>query len=267
MEHLQVDDAPWLTDRVNYDKIDMAHDLLTSSHGSSNSCLVELLNFRRLSSVVSEVLFDGFIPCVSQPQPQELIKFNHVLRSVAFRNGIRQVIRHEREATLSKRRGGQSSGGGGVNGGGSGSNNNNNSGSNNDNSGNNSGEVSSTELLRRLFLLESVTVVGCNGIQISYYVDGIDVTSTSSSSSSSTSDYLLIEDHDEQLLYIDTSTGGGRIWVNCVVMAIKHVNDWLVLLCFKPLPFSPFPYLSISLSLSPSPSFTSKPTHIFNCPC
>lgn len=203
-----MDDAPWLLDRVDYGKIDMAHELLTSSSSSINGeSLVEMLNFRRLSSVVKEVLRSGFSPQVSQPQQQnDLNRFNLVLKSVAFRNGIRQVIRHEREVSMSsmKRRG----------------------------EGmllpDNSKELSSAEILRRLFLLESVTVVGCSNIQVSYLVDGIDVTKYNNDINLS-SDYLLVEESaigggEGMILYIDTSTGNARLWVNCVVMAIKHVK-------------------------------------------
>jgi hypothetical protein len=223
-----VDDAPWLSGRIDYDKIDMCHDLLTSgSHMSSSVSLelVELLRFRRLSLVVKEQLPSrGFKPTIVDPIPSELLRFNHGLRSVAFRNGTRQVIRHEREVGLSSSSSSspfaKSSSSrlskheqDGV-----------------------SGELTSSELLKRLFLLESVTLVGCTNIQVSYFVDGLDVTLRNGQQNDITSDYLFVDDatstsnsstnsSGSRYLYIDTSKGNARLWVNCVVMAIKHVKE------------------------------------------
>jgi hypothetical protein len=218
-----VDDAPWLSGRIDYDKIDMCHDLLTSgSHMSSSVSLelVELLRFRRLSLVVKEQLPSrGFKPTIVDPIPSELLRFNHGLRSVAFRNGTRQVIRHEREVGLSSSSSSSSSFAKSS------------SLSKHEQDGV-SGELTSSELLKRLFLLESVTLVGCTNIQVSYFVDGIDVTLRSGQQNDITSDYLFVDDaantsnsSGSRYLYIDTSKGNARLWVNCVVMAIKHVKE------------------------------------------
>lgn len=122
LRDLVVDDAPWLRnpDKLDYHRLNLAHNLLLrnvalvqrssvadggdgGSSGRSrgrggaggnvmgHTTLSDMLSIRRLSECVVETIRPGFEPPLLTPQPPDVERWNRTIRSIPFRNGLRQV--------------------------------------------------------------------------------------------------------------------------------------------------------------------------------
>ena len=79
------------------------------------------------------------------PAPGDFRRWNNTLKSVALRNGLRQLLRHEESGSAAS----------GGNSGGSGS----------------GGDLSPLTMVQRLMELEHVEVVACRGLRVAFAVD------------------------------------------------------------------------------------------------
>ena len=261
---LLIDDAPWLEGRLNPAKLHLAHALLlrpsenifvgnatskryglrddtNSGNSSQSEDLLELLGVKSLSRIVEERLALNFAPLTVSPQPPPLLLWNEALKSSALRHGLRQLIKHEEDEfrvtgsgmmgeALTRSHSNQTGGQKGIN-------------------------SSGKSVMERLLELESVTLVGCRGLETAFWVNGQDITAPplhhastrNSLADDSTqidprgggfgSSFLLIADAGSgttadaaaavastRKLFIDVSSEGGsdRLWLNYVVLALKQ---------------------------------------------
>lgn len=145
------------------------------SSSSSSSSLVELLGVRKLSEVVLERIRAGFTPPLVGPPPPVIARWNRSLQSVALRNGLRQIISSEGGDISSssfsaagsffhrRREEGSSSGAAAI-------------AAEKEEGDRGGGAAARMDMVTRLCELENVEIVACRALEVSFFVDGRDVT-------------------------------------------------------------------------------------------
>ena len=87
LSQLFIDDAPWLTARLSPGSIHIVHEELLP--------LASKLNILSLAGAVEELLDENRPLCQVDVVPPELTRWEHMLRSLAFRRGVLQLLFHE----------------------------------------------------------------------------------------------------------------------------------------------------------------------------
>ena len=90
VHELVIDDAPWLHDRLQLDKVPMVHPMVSIDTARG-------VGAGALSQAVDEVLEVGFD--VAEQQSDLLQGWMRVICSVEFRSGIQRIIKHEQATT------------------------------------------------------------------------------------------------------------------------------------------------------------------------
>lgn len=85
-QHLVIDDAPWLHERIHLDKIPLVHQKISFDTARG-------IGAGELSQCVDEVLQVGFD--VAEQNSDVLQTWTRIIHSTEFRTGIQRIIKHE----------------------------------------------------------------------------------------------------------------------------------------------------------------------------